>query len=195
MTSIVEHRSYFSLVIMEALMNRFGMIALTGFCSIVAISHISYAQITHTGIIERVWEDGFRLNIGDRTLTVDSWDLYGDHTPRHLSVGDRITLVGERSGRDFDAFSITILESAQPNPGLSPSASGFANGDSMLTGVIERVWEDGFRLNTGDRIITVDSWDVYGDHTVRHLSVGDRVTVAGEFSRGEFDATRITIMD
>ncbi len=60
-----------------------------------------------TGGVERVWEDGFRLNTGDRVLTVDSWDVYGDNTPENVAVGDRLTVTGEFSGREFDAFSIT----------------------------------------------------------------------------------------
>ena len=62
---------------------------------------------TFTGAVERVWEDGFRLNTGDRVLTVDSWDVYGDNTPKNVTVGDRLIVTGEFSGREFDAFSIT----------------------------------------------------------------------------------------
>ncbi|ACK68921.1 conserved hypothetical protein [Gloeothece citriformis PCC 7424] len=65
-----------------------------------------------------------------------------------------------------------------------------AQGNSF-SGNIERVWEDGFRLNTGDRSIVVDSWDVCGDNTVKHLSAGEKVTVNGEFEGGEFDAFSI----
>ncbi|MBD2093393.1 hypothetical protein H6F67_26460 [Microcoleus sp. FACHB-1515] len=60
-----------------------------------------------TGTVQRVWEDGFSLNTGGRTLSVDSWDLCGDFTARHISVGDRLTITGEFEGGEFDAFSIT----------------------------------------------------------------------------------------
>ncbi|WP_416672923.1 hypothetical protein [Egbenema bharatensis] len=69
----------------------------------------AYAQQDNsfTGTVQRVWEDGFRLNTGDRTLRVDSWDLCGDSTANYVSVGDRLTVTGEFGGGDFDAFSIT----------------------------------------------------------------------------------------
>ena len=73
------------------------------------------------------------------------------------------------------------------------SVSSYAQAQSnTFSGNIERVWEDGFRLNTDARSITVDSWDVCGDNTVSYLSVGEQVTVTGEFERGEFDAFSIT---
>jgi hypothetical protein len=63
--------------------------------------------ITVTGTIERVWEDGFRLNSGDRTYTVDSWEVCGDFTGRHLTDGDRVTVTGELEGRrGLDAYEI-----------------------------------------------------------------------------------------
>lgn len=67
--------------------------------------------------------------------------------------------------------------------------------DNSFSGTVERVWEDGFRLNTGDRSVRVDSWDVYGDNTARNLSKGDRITVNGEFEGGKFDAFSITKSD
>lgn len=71
-----------------------------------AIPVIAQSQTTYAGTVERVWEDGFRLNTGDRTFRVDSWDLYGDRTPQFISVGDSITVTGEFEGGEFDAFSI-----------------------------------------------------------------------------------------
>lgn len=61
-----------------------------------------------------------------------------------------------------------------------------------LTGTVERVWEDGFELNTGDRSVNVDSWDLCGDNTQQSVSVGDELVVEGEFDEGEFDASVIT---
>ena len=68
---------------------------------------ISRTPGQYQGIVEQVWEDGFRLNTGDRTFRVDSWDVYGDATASYLSVGDRVTLTGEFDGGEFDAFTIT----------------------------------------------------------------------------------------
>jgi hypothetical protein len=60
-----------------------------------------------TGVVERVWEDGFRLRVGDRSITTDTWAVCGDFTARHVQVGDRLTVMGEYEGREFDVFSIT----------------------------------------------------------------------------------------
>jgi len=66
-----------------------------------------------------------------------------------------------------------------------------SSGRTTLTGTVERVWEDGFRLNTGGRAVTVDTWDVFGDNTRNRVSVGQRVSVSGEMSGGEFDAIAV----
>ena len=62
---------------------------------------------TFSGTVERVWEDGFRLNTGDRTFRVDSWDVCGDNTTSHLSADQQVNVLGEFSGLEFDAFSVT----------------------------------------------------------------------------------------
>jgi len=66
-----------------------------------------------------------------------------------------------------------------------------SSGRTTLTGTVERVWEDGFRLNTGGRAVTVDTWDVFGDNTRSRVRVGERVSVSGEMSGGEFDAIAV----
>ncbi len=76
--------------------------------------------------------------------------------------------------------------------GLVSCASAGQTQSGPLTGTIERVWEDGFSINTGDRTVNVDAWDVCGDNTQQNVSVGDELTVEGEFSGGEFDASAIT---
>ncbi|MDJ0705009.1 MAG: hypothetical protein QNJ46_17135 [Leptolyngbyaceae cyanobacterium MO_188.B28] len=57
-------------------MKRFVILGLvaTGIVSTFALPRPrrGYAQTTYTGTVERVWEDGFRLNTGDRSLRVDS---------------------------------------------------------------------------------------------------------------------------
>lgn len=61
-----------------------------------------------------------------------------------------------------------------------------------LTGAVERVWEDGFSIKTGDRTVRVDAWGICGDNTQQNVSVGDELMVGGEFDGGEFDASAIT---
>lgn len=66
----------------------------------------SQAETILTGTVEKVWEDGFKLRTEDRTVKVDSWDIYGDNTAKNVVVGQELTVTGEFGGRDFDAFSI-----------------------------------------------------------------------------------------
>ncbi len=171
-----------------ALMTLSGLIA-------VSVMSNAYAQQDNsfTGTVQRVWEDGFRLNTGDRSLRVDTWNLYGDSTASYIRVGDQITLTGEFDGREFDAYSITNSTGMAPVNSTN-SAVAQASG-TAFTGTVQRVWEDGFRLNAGDRTLRVDSWDLCGDFTTNYVSVGDQLTVAGEFDGGDFDAFSITQSD
>lgn len=85
-----------------------GAIVLSGLIAVGVISSVRAQNSgSFTGTVERVWEDGFRLNTGDRNLRVDSWDVCGDFTANHVAVGDRLTVTGEFDGGGFDAFSIT----------------------------------------------------------------------------------------
>ena len=83
-----------------------SVLVASGLAVAAALPYISHAQTVYTGIVERVWEDGLRLNTGDRTFRVDTWDLYGDSTPTHISVGDELTISGEFDDGEFDAFTI-----------------------------------------------------------------------------------------
>lgn len=78
---------------------------------LVAVGLVSSAQAqrstSFTGTVQRVWEDGFSLNVGHRTLRVDSWDLCGDLTANYIHVGNHLTVSGEFERGEFDAFSIT----------------------------------------------------------------------------------------
>ena len=181
-------------------MKRFAIVALiTVSCgSIMALPRIGQAQTTYMGTVERVWEDGFRLNTGERTIKVDSWDVYGDNTAGNIAVGDSISVTGEFDGREFDAFTIkgsdpvgTVDPSSSAVDSVSRAASAPSDGVSY-TGTVERVWEDGFLLNTGERTLRVDSWSIYGDNTGRNIAVGDRLAVTGEFDGREFDAFSIS---
>jgi hypothetical protein len=62
---------------------------------------------TFSGRVDKVWEDGFRLNVSDRSIKVDSYDICGDNTTRYIAVGEQVTVIGEFEGGEFDAFSIT----------------------------------------------------------------------------------------
>ena len=64
-------------------------------------------SVTFLGKVDQVWEDGFQMDSESRSITVDSYDLCGDSTARHIKVGEQVTVTGEFEGGEFDAFSIT----------------------------------------------------------------------------------------
>ena len=60
------------------------------------------------------------------------------------------------------------------------------------TGTVGRVWEDGFRLHTGNQTLWVDASNLSTDNTSGNIAVGDQVSVTGQFGRIEFDASAIS---
>lgn len=79
--------------------------------------------------------------------------------------------------------------------GVTVVFNAHAQQSGSFTGTVEQVWEDGLRLNTGNRILQIDAWDLCADSTASHISSGDRLIVTGEFDGGEFDAWSITDSD
>lgn len=71
---------------------------------------------------------------------------------------------------------------------LAATGSLHASPHGSIDGTVQRVWDDGFQLDTGTRRITVDAYDLCGDFTHRHIVVGEQLRVTGELEGGEFDA-------
>ncbi len=90
------------------------------------------------------------------------------------------------------SIAIAIIVGALGHTGLAGCASsGSSSVSSTQIGTVERVWEDGFSLNTGSRTLRVDSYDVFGDNTRQSVTQGSRVRVTGVFSGREFDASAV----
>jgi Ca2+-binding RTX toxin-like protein len=124
-----------------------------------------YNRLSFSGVVERVWEDGFFLNTGDRTLSVDAWSLYRDATPRYVSVGTPLTVSGEFEGRDFDAFSITLGDNSGGNSGNNSTGDSDAPMRSDRLNVIRGTnGSDDLRGGAGrDRLIgLVGNDDLFG---------------------------------
>lgn len=90
----------------------------------------------------------------------------------------------------------TSTDAADGSASLVEGDAPRANADGIITllGTVERVWEDGFELRTEDKLVRVDSWEVFGDATAASISVGQSVEVTGEFENGEFDAVEVHVM-
>ncbi len=85
--------------------------------------------------------------------------------------------------------SLPLVAQAQRNPRPSPVRR-------VLSGTVQQVWDDGFRLQTArNRRFIVDAYDICGDNVNRLLSVGEQVTVIGEFEGGKLDAFSIINVD
>ena len=85
-----------------------GIIILGSAIAIGAVARLqAQSNGSFTGTVQRVWEDGFRLDADGRTVRVDTWDVCGDATASYVKVSDRLTVEGEFEGGEFDAFSLT----------------------------------------------------------------------------------------
>ena len=91
--------------------------------------------------------------------------------------------------------SVTIAVLALGGALLLAAGSALAGRGGAFEGTVEQVWDDGFRLDTGSRKVTADAYDLCGDFTHRHLAVGERLRITGEFEDGEFDVFTIARAD
>ncbi len=120
-----------------------------------SIRNLAQSKISFNGIVDRVLEDGFFLNTGDRILLVDAWDLYRDSTPLYVSVGDRLTVTGEFDEGEFDAFSITLGSSIGGNDDVNDGSGSNLPVDNDRVNVIRgtRRSDDLVGGNGRDRLI------------------------------------------
>lgn len=79
---------------------------IAGVISAIALPQTGHTQATHTGTVERVWDDGLRLQTSDQTLWVDTSDLYGNNTPDNIAAGDQISVTGKFGRIEFYASAI-----------------------------------------------------------------------------------------
>jgi len=75
---------------------------------------------TVEGTVERVWEDGLSLKVGNDSVRVDTWAVCGDATPLYIRVGDRLSIEGDRELVSLDAARITGADGRMPCQGAEP---------------------------------------------------------------------------
>jgi uncharacterized protein YdeI (BOF family) len=132
-------------------------------------------------IIRTIDNDEFFLQTSDGRIRVDA-DL-PDSQFLDLERGQRVSVVGERDGRDFDALEITRPNGSQVLPQSSRN-------DTISGRVIRTIDNDEFFLQTSDGRIRVDA-DL-PDSQFLDLKRGQRVSVVGERDGRDFDALEIT---
>ncbi|MDJ0704668.1 MAG: hypothetical protein QNJ46_15400 [Leptolyngbyaceae cyanobacterium MO_188.B28] len=80
-----------------------------GVIAAIFLPQLGHTQSTQTGTIERVWDDGLRLQTGEQTLWVDASDLYDNNTPSHIEVGDQVSVTGKFGQIEFNASTISVV--------------------------------------------------------------------------------------
>ena len=80
-----------------------------GVIAALSLPQFGHTQATHTGAVERVWDDGFRLRTREQTFWVDASDLYDNNTPGHITVGDQVSVTGKLSRIEFNASAISVV--------------------------------------------------------------------------------------
>ena len=132
-------------------------------------------------IVRMVDNDEFLLQTSDGRVRVDA-DL-PDSQFLDLKRGQRVSVVGERDGRDFDALEITRPNGSQVLPQSSRN-------DTISGKIIRMVDNDEFLLRTNNGRVRVDA-DL-PDSQFLDLKRGQRVSVVGEKDGRDFDAREIT---
>ena len=61
------------------------------------------------GVVERVRSDALSLRVGEDMIRVDTWAVCGDETARYISVGDQLTVFGNRDVITY--YATRILDS------------------------------------------------------------------------------------
>lgn len=168
------------------------------------------------GTVETIEEDSFVLDYGYGEIIVemDDWDDFNETD--HLAPGDLVSVTGKI---DADLFQKRTLEADRVynvndgiyyfadhedeewnNYAFTDFAEAEDNARLSLNGTVASVDGDEFTLNTGDRLIRVDTDELdnnpLDDEGTMKIEKGDRVTVYGEldkdfFSSDELEADRI----
>ncbi len=132
-------------------------------------------------IVRMVDNDEFLLQTSDGRVRVDA-DL-PDAQFLDLKRGQKVSVVGEKDGKDFDAREITRPNGSQVLPQTSRN-------DTISGEIVRMVDNDEFLLQTSDGRVRVDA-DL-PDAQFLDLKRGQRVSVVGEKDGRDFDAREIT---
>lgn len=160
--------------------------------------------ISIDGTVTDVEADAFTLDYGDGLITVEMDDGDRDADAYKLVSGDKVTVFGEI---DDDLFQTTTIEASSvyvENIDTYFYSSAADEEDTFITmtepvsvsrtvlqGMVTEVGEESFKLNTGQRDITVEldhmSYDPLDDEGYQKIEVGDYVSVSGKIEKRLFE--------
>ena len=166
--------------------------------------------ISISGEVEAVYADSFILDYADGSVIVEmnDWDWYDENSD--LLAGDSVVVYGRI---DDDLFETTSIEASsvyveslnsyfyasaadEENPDLysplySPGVvTPIVVADVEIRGTVTSVGVREFTVNTGERMLTVDTsllgYNPLDDKGFQKIDVGDRVLVNGTMDSGFF---------
>lgn len=183
-----------------------GSLAATGAWAADLSERPDDSWISMSGTVTEVRESVFRLDTGDGQVTVemDDFDTYGDAYV--LTDGDTVTVYGRV---DDDLFEKATIEAGsvyvedlntyfyasaadEEDMGEWVISTPVVVGDVVLVGEVISVdrADETFTIDEGAAEVTVDVgpmlYDPLDDAGYQQISVGDRVSVAGELADGMF---------
>lgn len=167
--------------------------------------------ISISGEVDSVYGDSFTLDYGDGLVTVemDDWDWYDENSA--LLEGDTVTVWGRI---DDDLFETTSIEASSvyvqglnsyfyANPADEEEdwyidvpvysytvTTPIVIAEAEVRGTVSSVGEREFTINTGDRMLTVDTsaldYNPLDDKGYQKVEEGDKVLVQGTMDAGFF---------
>lgn len=167
--------------------------------------------ISISGTVDKVNPDSFMLDYGDGTVRVEMDDGDRDADAYKLLKGDKVTVSGlidddffettkiEASSVFVENLGTTFYASAvdeESYEGLDPSAiPPVVVSRTVVRGIVSKVNDDEFVIDTGSRLLRVDvgdmSFDPLDDQGYLRIDEGDRVKVIGQMDVSLFEGREL----
>lgn len=166
------------------------------------------SYVSLSGTVTSATPDSFILDYGEGLVTVemDDWDWYADGYG--IMENDDVTVYGFV---DDDFYETTTVEassvfvedvdtyfyaSGADEESARMITSTYYDYDLVVTGTVTSTDGREFTIDTGDRMTTVDTWQLgynpLDDEGYLKLDKGDRVTVYGDLDYDVFDGREIS---
>ena len=160
--------------------------------------------ISIDGKVKSVTSDSFVLNYGEGDITVKMDDGDRDGDAYKLLPNDKVTVSGEIddnlfSATEIEASSVFVEKLGTTFFASSADQDAFSYynydpdvsiADTMLNGTVSSVEGRTFTLNTGNKMVKVDtnslSYNPLDSEGFQRIEKGDRVSVTGEMDEGFF---------
>lgn len=164
--------------------------------------------ITLSGEVASATPSAFVLDYGEGLVTVemDDWDWYADGYG--ILPEDEVTVYGYVNDDFYETTSIEassvyvedlntyFYASGADEESVAAYTTAIYDLDFEITGTVTEVDGREFKVDTGNRTITVDTWQLgfnpLDEQGFLKIDVGDRVTVFGDLDRDIFDRRELS---